>query len=258
MRRADYIRVCESGWREKMITVISPEYSLKEFCQRMIGKDPMEVMNAASAEITYVRRLHREKTNQADFRSGSKGRTYCDDLQRLISVFMGSLPDDVPQEFVTAVAPLAFHLLQKCEIVGFRKLLNRPMKDVSRLTFEEATHKPNLPGVMLRKAHAFWHADQPWGFHIDFTTAEGENVEAPLRHAFGTYLRGHANMGLVENLAALASYEQQLAEWAPSLRDRSFPVSQFTVVILNVMWLVLSGRLPNDDYNGTLFQWENY
>lgn len=71
-----------------MATIISPDYSLKEFCQRMIGKDPVEVMDVASAEITYARKLHREKTNQADFRSSTKGRAYCDDLQRLISLFI--------------------------------------------------------------------------------------------------------------------------------------------------------------------------
>lgn len=63
-------------------------------------------------------------------------------------------------------------------------------------------------------------------------------------------------MGLLQNLAALESYEQQLAQWAASLRDRSFPKSRLSVVVLNVMWLVLSGRLSNDEYNGTLFQWE--
>lgn len=43
-----------------MISLVSPECDLQEFCRRMFGKDPMQVMDAASAEITYARQLHRE------------------------------------------------------------------------------------------------------------------------------------------------------------------------------------------------------
>lgn len=148
----------------------------------------------ASAEITYARLLHREKTKEADFRSGSKGRAYCDDLQRLLSVFMGSVPQDVSHQFVIAVAPLALHLLQRCDVVGLRELMNRPMKAVLAITFEEATRKPDLPGVTLSKAHAFWHSDQPWGFHIDLIRPGGESLEASLRGAFGSYVRGHGSL----------------------------------------------------------------
>ena len=63
-----------------MESLVSPDYSLKEFCDVMHGKNPLEVMDAASAEITSARRLHREATNRSDFRKGSKGREYCDSL----------------------------------------------------------------------------------------------------------------------------------------------------------------------------------
>jgi hypothetical protein len=92
----------------------------------MFGKDPMQVMEAASAEITYARRIHREETKDRDFRRGSRGRAYCDDLQRLISLFMGPVTDKISPEFLDAVRPLALHLLQRWEIVGLRQLVARP------------------------------------------------------------------------------------------------------------------------------------
>ena len=109
-----------------MISLVSPEYNFQEFCRFMFGKDPMQVMEAASAEITYARSIHREKTKDRDFRRGSRGRAYCDDLQQLIALFMGTVPDEVSPEFLDAVTPLARHLLQRWEIVGLRQLVARP------------------------------------------------------------------------------------------------------------------------------------
>jgi hypothetical protein len=89
----------------------------------MLGKDPMQVMDAASAEITYARHIHREKAKDRGFRRGSRGRAYCDDLQQFVALFMGSVPDKVSPEFLDAVKPLAIDLLRRCEIVGLRKLI---------------------------------------------------------------------------------------------------------------------------------------
>lgn len=109
-----------------MISLISPTYNFRDFCQCMFGNDPLQVIDAASAEITYARLNHREKTKDRDFRKGSRGRTYCDDLQQLISLFTGSVSDKVSPGFCDAVKPLALHLLQRWEIVGFRQLVVRP------------------------------------------------------------------------------------------------------------------------------------
>lgn len=108
-----------------MASLISPEYDLAEFCKRMFGKNPVEVMEAASAEITYARQSHRKKTKDRDFRKGSRGRAYCEDLRQFISLFMGSFPDTVSPEFVAAVKPLAVHLLQRWEMVGLRELVEK-------------------------------------------------------------------------------------------------------------------------------------
>ena len=105
-----------------MITLVSPKYNFREFCQDMFGKDPLQVMEAASAEITCARLIHKEKTKDRDFRKGSRGRAYCDDLQQLISLFAGSAPDKVSPEFIDAVKPLASHLLQKWEILGLHHI----------------------------------------------------------------------------------------------------------------------------------------
>jgi hypothetical protein len=55
------VRLTKDGkWQRLMISLVSPEYSFEEFCLRMVGKDLVfEVTDAASAEITYARQIHR-------------------------------------------------------------------------------------------------------------------------------------------------------------------------------------------------------
>jgi hypothetical protein len=122
-----------------MISLISPDYNLRDFCQCMFGKDPLQVMDAASAEIIHARLIHQEKTKDRDFRRGSRGRAYCDDLQQLISLFMGSAPDKVSPQFLDAVKPLALHLLQRWEILGLRQILARPTEPIPLTDFGEVT-----------------------------------------------------------------------------------------------------------------------
>lgn len=99
---------------------ISPEYDFQEFCHSMFGKDPNEITSAASAEITYAQRNERKRTGGRSFRIGSRGRAYCDNLQQLIRVIMGTVPDNTSPTFQTAVRPLADHLLQKWRVEGLR------------------------------------------------------------------------------------------------------------------------------------------
>jgi hypothetical protein len=98
-----------------MISLVSPEYSFEEFCLRMVGKDLVfEVMDAASAEITYARQIHRKTTKDQNFRKGSKGRLYCEDLHPLISLIMdGSVPADATTDFLHAVKPLKWERDQR-------------------------------------------------------------------------------------------------------------------------------------------------
>lgn len=110
-----------------MFSLVSPEYNFHDFCRCMFGKDPSQVMDAASAEITYARRNHREKTKDRDFRKGSRGRAYCDDLQQLIRLFFNlSVPGNVTPEFVDAVRPLALDLLRRWRIPSLSQLVDLP------------------------------------------------------------------------------------------------------------------------------------
>lgn len=106
-----------------MSNLVSGEYSLKAFCTAMHGKNPWDVMDAASVEIAFARRLHREATKRSDFRKGSKGREYCDSLQMLIFLLMnGTVPPGASPSFLATVKPLFVHLLQKWEIGTLRQV----------------------------------------------------------------------------------------------------------------------------------------
>lgn len=97
--------------------VISPEFDLRVFCYQIMDKDPLEVSQAASTEINYALHNHRAQTKQTNFRKNSKGRQYCDDLQKLIHMLMdGKLPSNADQKFIEAVAPLIKNLLLKWRI----------------------------------------------------------------------------------------------------------------------------------------------
>jgi hypothetical protein len=108
-----------------MISLVSPEYNLEAFCNHMRGKDPFAIIDAASAEASYARRLHRGATKDSDFRKGSRGRKYCESLQKLVFLLMnGSVPTGASSEFLTVVKPLVQQLLQKWEIGNLRQVFS--------------------------------------------------------------------------------------------------------------------------------------
>lgn len=97
--------------------VISPEMDFHLFCGTLLDKDPVAVMEAASAEIAHTRSNYRLLTKQKDFRKGSKGRKYCDNLKTLLSLFMGSpMPENPNADFVSGVSPLMQYLLMRWKI----------------------------------------------------------------------------------------------------------------------------------------------
>jgi hypothetical protein len=101
---------------------LSPEFDLRVFCYQMMDKDPAQVLHAASAEISYTRQNHRDQTSERNFREGTKGRRYCDDLQQLIRIVMnGQMPPDPNPDFVQAIAPLIKNLLKKWTIGTLRQ-----------------------------------------------------------------------------------------------------------------------------------------
>jgi len=102
--------------------LLSAKYNLGEFCNHMRNKDPMEVMDAACVEIYTARELHKKKTTQSDFRKGSKGAEYCEDLQRLVSLVMsGSVPSGCSGDFMKTVKPPIEDLLTRYRIGNLKE-----------------------------------------------------------------------------------------------------------------------------------------
>lgn len=103
----------------------------------MHGKDPLAVMEAASAEISYARRLHRETTKEFKFRKGSRGKEYCENLQKIISMLMnGSVPAGSTPEFLITIKPLIQGLLQRWEIGNLCQVFAN-LKKQERLSFPD-------------------------------------------------------------------------------------------------------------------------
>jgi len=142
-----------------MISLVSPEYNLKTFCSQMREKDPVAIIEAASAEISYARRLHREATKESDFRKGSRGREYCDNLQKMISLLMnGSVPDGSTYEFLITIKPLIQELLQKWEIGNLRKVFSN-LKTQERLSLP-ATIDPLV--IVISRSETVVPCDEPY------------------------------------------------------------------------------------------------
>jgi len=97
--------------------VISPEMDFRLFCGTLLDNDPLGVIDATSAEIACTRGNHRLLTRQNDFRKGSRGRKYCDNLKALLSIFMrGQMPENPNADFVPGVSPLMRCLLMRWKI----------------------------------------------------------------------------------------------------------------------------------------------
>jgi len=98
---------------------LSPNKSFIEFCYRVEATDPLQVIDLACAESHHHRQVNKRLTGTSDFRSGSKGRRYCDDLKMLVSIFVnGQVPDAASQEYRQAIAPLVRRVLKAGWRVG--------------------------------------------------------------------------------------------------------------------------------------------
>lgn len=96
--------------------VVSPEFDLRIFCDTVMDQDFSKVLDAISAEIAYAKYNHRATTKDRDFRKGSKGRKYCDDLIVLLRMLMGSGKPNPDPEFMSAISPLMRRLLTRWRI----------------------------------------------------------------------------------------------------------------------------------------------
>jgi hypothetical protein len=111
-----------------MTSCLSPEYNLELFCFRLVAQeghalDVMSALDAVTRESAAARRQHRHRTREQNFRAGSKGRLYCDDLKALVSLLVnGTTPDSIRDGFLKDVRPLVMHLLERWEIGDLRKI----------------------------------------------------------------------------------------------------------------------------------------
>lgn len=110
-----------------MTHCVCPELSLELFCFRLVaqegqGLNPATALDAVSREIWAVRRHHQQQTKERDFRAGSKGRIYCEELKSLVSLLMnGTPPSPIRQGFLDDVRPLVSHLLKGWDIGELRR-----------------------------------------------------------------------------------------------------------------------------------------
>lgn len=111
-----------------MAHCLSPEFNLELFCFRLVAQEgqklnPEAALDAVSREIWAARRHPQNKTKERDFRAGSKGRLYCDELQSLVSLLVnGAPPSQLRQGFLEDVRPLVLHLLKGWEIGELRRI----------------------------------------------------------------------------------------------------------------------------------------
>ena len=105
-----------------MVAPLSTKRDFVEFCYRVTDADPLAAMEAACEEIGWHRRANKLATGRSDFRAGSKGRIYCDQLQHLVSLLMnGQVPVRATSNFHHDVAPLVKRLLVRWDISGLRQ-----------------------------------------------------------------------------------------------------------------------------------------
>ena len=103
-----------------MTSPLSPTKDFMEFCYQVTDADPLAAIDAACKEIAWHRRLHRAETGQRDFRSGSKGRRYCDQLRHLVFLIMqGQVPSGAHETFRRDVTPLVRRLLKRWDLVSY-------------------------------------------------------------------------------------------------------------------------------------------
>lgn len=99
--------------------LIAPECNLRDFCYRVSPWSFMEILDAASAEISYQRVAHRKRTGNSTPRSGSRLRQYCDDLQELVRILVnGHVSEHARSEFIDDLRPLMVAVLRQVRFNG--------------------------------------------------------------------------------------------------------------------------------------------
>ena len=99
--------------------LISPDCNLKEFCYEVMHLNVVEIMETASAEITYHRTAHRNRTHRGTPRAGTRLRQYCDDLQELIRMLMNAhVSPSVRADLIDSLRPLMAQVMKTVRFNG--------------------------------------------------------------------------------------------------------------------------------------------
>jgi hypothetical protein len=104
------------------LPLLSPGYVFAEFCYHAPDSSLPAIIEAANAESSRARTLHRHTTHQAQFRPGTKGHLYCEQLRLLVFMLVnGVVPPEAPVGFKHDVAPLVRRLLEHHNVGALRE-----------------------------------------------------------------------------------------------------------------------------------------
>lgn len=104
--------------------MIAQSFKIRDFCNAVMNLEVAEVMSAASAEISELRRGRKAKGLRSEPDEGTPEKIYCDDLMGLVRILMGSTPSDLRPDFENEVRPLLLQVGKKVRINSeiFRRL----------------------------------------------------------------------------------------------------------------------------------------
>ena len=98
---------------------LSPSKNIVEFCYRVEATDPLQIIDLACAEAHYHRQAQKKLTGSSNFRPGSKGRQYCENLKMLVAIFVnGQVPHAASPDYRESIAPLVRRVLKAGWRVG--------------------------------------------------------------------------------------------------------------------------------------------
>lgn len=124
-----------------------------------------------------------------------------------------------------------------------------------RLTWEVATGRPT-PTARLNEAALLYRSDRyPRGFNLVLSFYGSAE---PLRQSFDLSAQWWDSAPEGERTSALDDYLAQIESLlaVPVERRNALDPAYISVFLINMMWLVWAGRVPQDEFNGTLFVWQ--
>jgi hypothetical protein len=126
------------------------------------------------------------------------------------------------------------------------------------ITWEQATAKPRFAPQILSQAYAYFRNDIPNGFGVGIGNDNlDSSLEDDLKQAFNASKKLWDESTPAEWRQIIADYMRQVEAVAALTAEekKNLPTGETAVLIINLIWLVSAGKVPNDDFNGTQFLW---